>query len=42
MLREVERLKQQLNEAIRNEEYEKAATLRDKIRELNNAGRGEA
>lgn len=42
VLREVERLKQQLDEAIRNEEYEKAADLRDKIRDLNNAGKGEA
>lgn len=35
VLREIERLKQQLNEAIRNEEYEKAAALRDQIREIN-------
>ncbi len=41
VLREVEKLRQQLDEAIRNEEYEKAAALRDKIREINNAGKGE-
>lgn len=41
VLREVEKLRQQLEEAIRNEEYEKAAALRDKIREINNAGKGE-
>ncbi len=32
--REIERLKQQLDESIRNEEYEKAAVIRDKIREI--------
>ena len=42
VLREVERLKQQLDEAIKNEEYEKAAAIRDKIREINNTGKGEA
>jgi protein arginine kinase activator len=42
VLREVERLKQQLNEAIRNEEYEKAATLRDRIREISKTGKEEA
>lgn len=41
VLREVERLKKQLDEAIRNEEYEKAATLRDKIREIKKDGEGE-
>ncbi|MGE5677865.1 MAG: UvrB/UvrC motif-containing protein [Pseudomonadota bacterium] len=40
--REVERLRQQLGEAIKNEEYEKAAAIRDKIREINNAGKEEA
>lgn len=42
VLKEVEKLRQQLEEAIRNEEYEKAAAIRDKIREINNAGKGEA
>jgi protein arginine kinase activator len=42
VLKEVEKLKQQLEEAIRNEEYEKAASIRDRIREINNAGRGDA
>jgi protein arginine kinase activator len=42
VLREVEKLKQQLDEAIRNEEYEKAAAIRDKIRDLNKAGKEEA
>ncbi len=32
--REIERLKELLNEAIKNEEYEKAAELRDRIRNL--------
>ncbi|HWR61301.1 MAG TPA: UvrB/UvrC motif-containing protein [Clostridia bacterium] len=41
VLREVERLRQQLDEAIRNEEYEKAAALRDRIREINSTGKGE-
>jgi protein arginine kinase activator len=40
-LREIEKLKQLLDEAIGNEEYEKAAALRDKIREINKAGKGE-
>lgn len=40
-LREVERLKQQLNEAIRNEEYEKAAAIRDRIREINKSEKGD-
>lgn len=33
-LREIEKLRRELEEAIRKEEYEKAAELRDKIREL--------
>ncbi|KUK14643.1 MAG: UvrB/UvrC motif-containing protein [Synergistetes bacterium] len=33
-LKELERLKEELNEAIKREEYEKAAELRDKIREI--------
>lgn len=41
MLRETEKLKQELDEAIRNEEYEKAATIRDKIREINKTEKGE-
>lgn len=41
VLREVERLKQQLDEAIRNEEYEKAADIRDRIREINKNEKGE-
>jgi protein arginine kinase activator len=32
--KEIESLKQTLNKAIQNEEYEKAAELRDKIREI--------
>jgi protein arginine kinase activator len=40
-LREIEKLKRQLDEAIGNEEYEKAAAIRDKIREINKAGKGE-
>lgn len=32
--REIEKLKEMLNEAVKNEEYEKAAELRDKIRSL--------
>jgi len=32
--REIEKLKEQLNIAIKNEEYEKAAILRDQIRNL--------
>jgi len=32
--REIDRLKIELNVAIKNEEYEKAAQIRDKIREL--------
>jgi len=34
----VERLKQELAEAISKEEYERAAELRDRIRELENTG----
>lgn len=33
-VREIEKLKQELSAAITNEEYEKAAELRDKIKEL--------
>lgn len=33
--REIEKLQQELNTAVFSEEYEKAAELRDKIRELN-------
>jgi protein arginine kinase activator len=42
VLREVESLKQQLNEAIRSEEYEKAADIRDRIRAINKGEKGEA
>lgn len=35
ILREIEKLKQELETAISNEEFEKAAALRDKIREYN-------
>ncbi len=34
--REMEKLKESLSEAIRNEEYEKAAELRDRIKSLEN------
>jgi len=33
---EIEKLKEALNKAIENEEYEKAAEIRDKIREMEN------
>lgn len=33
---EIEKLKRMLEEAVKNEEYEKAAEIRDKIRELEN------
>lgn len=33
-LRELEKLKEELNEAIKREEYERAAEIRDKIREI--------
>jgi len=33
-LKELERLREELNEAIKREEYERAAQLRDRIREL--------
>ncbi len=42
IVREIERLKQELALAIKNEEYENAAQLRDKIRELSNTGKGDA
>lgn len=42
LAREIEMLKQELNKAISNEEYEKAAELRDKIRELNTQEQGDA
>ncbi|MDF2530589.1 MAG: hypothetical protein K0Q65_170 [Clostridia bacterium] len=35
LVREIEKLKLELNTAVMNEEYEKAADIRDKIRELN-------
>lgn len=39
--KEIEKLKRELDEAIRNEEYEKAATIRDRIRALNRTGKEE-
>ncbi len=39
--REVEKLRQQLEEAVQNEEYEKAASIRDTIREINKRGKGD-
>ncbi|MCX7748929.1 MAG: UvrB/UvrC motif-containing protein [Clostridia bacterium] len=36
--REIETLKQMLNAAVQNEEYEKAADIRDKIREIEVGG----
>ncbi len=40
-VREKERLKTALNFAVKNEEYEKAAELRDKIKELDRISKGE-
>jgi protein arginine kinase activator len=40
--KEIERLKQQLHTAVANEEYEKAAEIRDRIRELSVKEQGEA
>ncbi len=37
-LKEIERLKEQLNKAVEKEEYEKAAEIRDKIKELESRG----
>ena len=39
--REIEKLRLELNEAIKNEEYEKAASIRDKIRGLGKESEGE-
>ena len=36
---EIERLKAELASAVENEQYEKAAELRDRIRELENSGK---
>ncbi len=41
VLREIEKLKQQLEDAVRNEEYEKAAAIRDRIKEINRTGKEE-
>lgn len=41
LIREVERLKKELDSAVRSEEYEKAAEIRDKIRALNHSEQGE-
>lgn len=41
IVKEIERLKQELAAAIKNEEYEIAAELRDKIRELSKNGKEE-
>lgn len=38
--KEIERLKEELNKAIQAEEYERAAVLRDKIKELENMSHG--
>lgn len=40
VMREIEKLKQELETAVRNEEYEKAADLRDKIREFYRVEKG--
>lgn len=42
LAREIERLKQELNAAVSSEEYEKAAEIRDKIRELSSKEQGES
>jgi len=34
--KEIDKLKRQLEQAVKKEEFEKAAELRDKIRELEN------
>ena len=36
--KEIEKLKQQLSKAVEQEEHEKAATLRDQIKELERGG----
>ena len=41
LVKEIEKLKQELNTAINGEEYEKAAELRDKIRELGSKEQGD-
>ncbi len=41
-VRVIERLKHELELAVKSEEYEKAAQLRDKIKELSGSGRGDA
>lgn len=41
VLREIEKLKQELELAIKNEEYEKAASLRDRIREMQKTEKGD-
>ncbi|MGE5632803.1 MAG: UvrB/UvrC motif-containing protein [Caulobacteraceae bacterium] len=41
VLREVEKLKKELDEAIRDEEYEQAAVIRDKIKEIYKSEKGE-
>lgn len=40
-VREIEKLKAALNFAVKNEEYEKAAEIRDRIRELDKINKGE-
>lgn len=42
LVRKIESLKQELNTAVSNEEYERAAELRDQIKELNSKEQGEA
>ncbi len=41
VMREIEKMKQELEQAIKNEEYEKAASLRDRIREMCKAEKGD-
>lgn len=41
LVREIEKLKQELNSAVNSEEYEKAAEIRDRIRALNAKEQGE-
>ncbi|MCK9217421.1 MAG: UvrB/UvrC motif-containing protein [Firmicutes bacterium] len=40
-VREIEKLKAALNFAVKNEEYEKAAEIRDRIKELDRISKGE-
>ena len=40
-VREIEKLRSELSNVIKNEEYERAAEIRDRIRELEKEGRGD-